>query len=325
MKAPKFWQTKNLISLAFWPLSLLYIFASFLRSLVIKPTKITTPIICIGNFTVGGAGKTPIALALGKILQEMKIDFAYLGHGYKAKNKDLTIIDKSNIEAEKSGDEALLLSEIAPVFIAKNRLIAAKEIAKISQKKLIIMDDGLQNPSLKKDFKIVVIDGEYGFGNNMILPSGPLRVNPNKAAKYIDLAIIIGEDKFNLSSIFGAQKVIFAQAKIATKIDIKSNKFIAFCGIGRPEKFFNILKKSDFNLIEEISFSDHYSYENNDLEKLIKMAKSRSANLVTTKKDWVKFSKEYQNLIQFIDIEVEFKDDDKEYIVEKIKKMINAN
>lgn len=325
MKTPQFWQKKNLISYLLLPLTWIYILASHLRNFFISPTKINKPIICIGNFTAGGAGKTPIALAIGKMLKEMKVDFAYLGHGFKAKNDDLIVVNKDLNNAAEVGDEALLLSEISDVFIAKNRVIAAKKIEEIPEKKLIIMDDGLQNPSLKKDLKILVIDGEYGFGNNMILPAGPLRIKPSRAIKNIDLVIIIGEDRFNLAQKFKDKKVILAKIIVTNQKQIVGKNFIAFCGIGRPEKFFNSLKKSGYNLIKEISFPDHYPYNKKDLEELLALSKRDKTVLITTKKDFVKFDKKYKKQIQFLDIEVEFKMEDQQYIADKLQKIINEN
>ncbi len=330
MKAPDFWKKRNLLAYLFLPLSYFYEFSGLLRHLSIKPTKVAKPIICIGNLTVGGVGKTPIAIKLGQILRDLEIDFAYLGHGYKSKiNKnEVIVVDLKHYNNNQVGDEAILLSEIADTFIAKNRVLAAQEISKIKSKKLIIMDDGLQNPSLIKDFKILVIDGNYGFGNEFILPAGPLRQRVDSGLEIADLIIIVGEDKFNFTKRFRDKKVIIGKIKISNKAEFNnksttesSKSVIAFCGIGQPSKFFNTLKKANFNIVKEISFSDHYHYKEKDIANLLTLAANNGVNLITTKKDWVKFSKENQRKIQYLDIEIEFKKADEEYLKNELLKL----
>ncbi len=322
MKTPKFWHKITIISLILWPFSYLYKLASILRNLIITPIKVDKPIICIGNLTSGGAGKTPIAIAIGKILKSIDIQFAYLGHGYKAQIESLILVDKDKHMNCQVGDEAILLSEISHTFISKNRVFAAKQIAKMPDEQLIIMDDGLQNPSLIKDLSILVIDGEYGFGNNLIIPAGPLRQNIKVGSKNVNLIIIVGKDKFNYAKKFKGTKVILVQAKVINKDISVSEPLIAFCGIGRPSKFFDILKKHGYNVIKEVSFGDHYQYKERDLNKLINLANKKGATLITTKKDFVRLDKKYQEQVKYLDIEIEFKKADRMYIENKLKKLL---
>lgn len=320
MKAPNFWKKRNLLAYLLLPASYLFELAGFLRNLTIRPRRVKKPVICIGNLTVGGTGKTPIALKIGKILQELKIDFAYLGHGYGSENQDLIIVDK-NSQSSKVGDEALLLSEISQTFVAKNRVFAAQQIAKLPKKKLIIMDDGLQNPSLIKDFSILIIDGNYGFGNEFILPAGPLRQRIKAGLKNIDLIFIIGEDKLNLAKKLPNKKIISAQIKVINTAKKNAKPVIAFCGIGRPDKFFASLKKANYKVIQEISFADHYFYQEKDIDILLDLARKSKANLITTKKDWIKFSKENQKKIEYLDIEIELQNEDEKYLKNKLKEL----
>ncbi len=320
MKTPNFWQKITIISILFYPLAIIYQILGILRNFFIKKHKINKPILCIGNLTAGGAGKTPTAIALGKILQEMKIDFAFLAHGYKSEVKNFTLIDKENQKNIWFGDEAILLSEVNDTFIAKSRVFAAKQIAKMPEKQLIIMDDGLQNKSIIKDCSILVIDGAYGFGNNMIIPSGPLRQNIKTAIKNINLIIIIGEDKFNYSKRIQNVKIINSKIELIKNKKLEDKNIIAFCGIGRPNKFFDIIKNNNYNLIEQFSFSDHYFYKDKDLEKLINLAQEKKAILVTTKKDFVRIKKKYQNKIEYLDIKMTFHDTDIKYIKNNILK-----
>lgn len=183
------------------------------------------------------------------------------------------------------------------------------------------MDDGLQNPSLIKDFSILIIDGNYGFGNEFILPAGPLRQRIKTGLKNIDLIFIIGEDKLNLAKKLPNKKIISAQIKVINTAKKNAKPVIAFCGIGRPDKFFASLKKANYKVIQEISFADHYFYQEKDIDILLNQARKSKANLITTKKDWIKFSKENQKKIEYLDIEIELQNEDEKYLKNKLKEL----
>jgi tetraacyldisaccharide 4'-kinase len=311
LKTPQFWNKINFISCLLLPISWLYLLGHFLNCLRKTPTKINKPIICIGNLVAGGAGKTPVAIEIGKILQELNIGFSYLSAGYGAQIQDFTLVDKSKHNSKDVGDEPILLSDVAPTFISKDRVIAATLIAKKPEIKLIIMDDGLQNPSIIKDLSILIIDGYYGFGNDLIIPAGPLREPIKFGMKKADLVVIIGEDRHQIAETFCANKIII-RAKIVPvgceSFDKKSA--IAFCGIGRPEKFFISLQESGVNIITKFSYADHHQYQEREIRKMINLAKQNNVSLITTKKDWIRFDEVYQRQIKYMDIKVEFENID---------------
>jgi len=298
------------------PISWLYLLGHFFNCLRKTPTKINKPIICIGNLVAGGAGKTPVAIEIGKILQELNIGFAYLSTGYGAQIQDFTLVDKSKHNAKDVGDEPILLSNVAPTFISKDRVIAATSIAKKPEIKLIIMDDGLQNPSIIKDLSILIIDGEYGFGNSLIIPAGPLREPIKVGMKKADLVVIIGEDRHQIVETFCANKIIVRAKIVPIGIsnsgceNFNKKSAIAFCGIGRPEKFFISLQESGVNIIAKFSYADHHQYQEREIIKMINLAKKNNTSLVTTKKDWVRLNKVYQEQIEYLDIKVEFENVD---------------
>lgn len=325
MKAPQFWHKKNIISHLLLPFSWLYLFAHNLKSAFAKPHKIFQPVLCVGNLTAGGTGKTPVVIAIGKILKKLNIDFVYLSGGYKGEIKNFTLVDFKKHTSLQVGDEPLLLSEVAPVFICKNRLFGAKEIAKIpsgnNQKKIIIMDDGMQNLSIKKDFPILIIDGKYGFGNGFAIPAGPLRENIKIGIKKASLVIIIGSDKHNIAQKYCQNvKVINAKIKPKNAKNFLFKSAVAFCGIGHPEKFFNSLKESNIKIINKFSYPDHYHYKDSQIKKMLNLANKNNANLVTTKKDWIRLKKEFQNQIKYFDIDIEF--EDKKYLEKKLKNLV---
>jgi len=315
-KTPQFWLKLNWISLILLPLTLLYKLGFYLKKKITKTHFAKIPVICVGNITAGGSGKTPFALALGQYFHEKNINFCYLTRGYKAQNKaqnsGVIYLDNSqNYSAHEVGDEPLLLSEVAPVFVAKNRWLGCQEIEKNPQFKAIIMDDGLQNFQLKHDIKILVIDGKIGFGNSLLLPSGPLRQSLSSVIKDVDLFVLIGEDFSAITQKILRQKpqaqIIKTQVNIKNLESFKNKKFIAFCGIAFPQKFFDLLIKSNLTLHENHAFSDHHNYQTHEIEKLLARAKNNNCHLLTTKKDWVKFSNKVQKEIDFVDIDLDLK------------------
>jgi len=325
IKTPKFWLKKNVISLLLWPLSLIYAVGFCAARFFKKKNAIAKPIICVGNLTVGGSGKTPTAISIGKILREKGINFAYLSRGYQGKEKDFCEVRFSSSKAADIGDEPLLLSEIAPTFVTKNRFEGAKKLEQKSELQAIIFDDGMQNNSVKKDLLILVIDGKIKFGNGFLFPAGPLRQSVSSGLKAADLIVVAGEIDEELQQILSQE---IAQNKVVkTKIvsnnleEFRGQKLLAFCGLAYPEKFFSYLRNSGLNVEETEIFADHYFYKNSDLESLTKKAENLGARLITTKKDWVKFDENYRKKIDFLDIEFVF--ENQEILTQKIEKILN--
>jgi tetraacyldisaccharide 4'-kinase len=322
IKTPKFWTKINTLSLALLPISLVYFIAHKLDSLFTKKNKISKPIICIGNLIAGGSGKTPTAIAIGKILKEMSINFAYLGHGYRSKGIKFLQLSKGDYKKpELVGEEALLLFEHASTFISKNRLFGTKKIEEKNQFKMILLDDGMQDRSIEKDLTILVIDGKIRFGNGFLIPAGPLRQTVKSGLDKANIIILINDCDQNFLKKLPQEKIVKAKI-VARNIDFfKNQKLIAFCGLAYPEKFFSFLAKNNLNLAHKIEFSDHYQYCSYDLEKLLNLAKEKSAKLITTKKDWIKFPDDFQKKISYLDIDLCFEND--QLIRESIKKIQN--
>ncbi len=314
MKTPIFWKNNNTISNILAPLSCIYYFARYIHIKISKEYKSDLNIICVGNITAGGNGKTPVALKIADILKENNISFAFLSKGYKGKIKKFTQVDKSKHKAQDVGDEPLLLAQKATTFICKSRKQALIELSKLSKSskkhnyQYIIMDDGLQNPTIFKNKNILVVDGGYGFGNKKLIPAGPLRETISNTMNKIDFIILIGKDKYNLKSELKKYNKEIIKAEINEKNVNKNtkDKFVAFCGLGRPQKFFDSLKKAKYNTIQEITFADHHNYTANDIENLSNIAKNNNAKLITTKKDWVKFPENFKKITEVLEIDIEF-------------------
>jgi len=323
MKTPRFWSSNNIISYILIPLSWVYLIATKIDGFFTKKTKINKTVICIGNLIAGGSGKTPTAIAIGKIIEKLiNKKFVYLTRGYKGEKQEFLSVNRALKQLTKVSDEAILLNEVAKTFIASNRAFGAKKIEQMKEAEIIILDDGLQNNNLSKDIKIIVIDGFVAFGNCKLIPAGPLRQNIRSGLGMADLVIIINEindENLNLIKKNYQGKIIFAQT-ICKNLELFDNNknYFAFCGLAYPDKFFNFLTKQNLSLIEKINFADHYYYSNEELKKLITKAEEQNCQLITTKKDWVKFPLSYQKIINYLDIEIEFVDQD----IQNIKSLI---
>ncbi len=304
MQQPGFWKSKSLPGIILLPIALIYFCIFQLRQIFTKPYKSDMIVICIGNITVGGTGKTPIAIAIAKMLISDGKKIAFLSRGYKGKLTGPVVVNPEIHTAEDVGDEPLLLSRVATAIISKNRISGLK-LAKDAGAEIVILDDGLQNPTIQKDISFLVIDGGLGFGNSFVLPSGPLRETICSAKKRITATIIIGKDKHNIMSKLKEFPVFKGEIIPSQNIPEKC-QVVAFAGIGNPGKFFQTLQDSGFDLKEALSFSDHHNYNNADMEFLFSIAKKHGARLITTEKDFVRLDKKYSNDIITFPIEIKF-------------------
>ena len=315
LEKPEFWEKDGIKSKLLTPISKIY--ASQTAKEVSKnPYKAKIPVICVGNLVVGGAGKTPTVLAIAKLFEKKKIHFLSRGYG-GAENLPAKV---ESADTGKYGDEPVLLSKIAPTWVGRDRSLTAKKAEKEGAK-LLIMDDGFQNGTLQKDFSIIVIDGEYGFGNGKVIPAGPLREPIAEGLKRADAVLIIGEKTTKLPSF--DIPVFYAKPKLIFDDYLKNEDIVAFCGIARPEKFFSSLRIEGLNLVEELSFPDHHDYSEADLRAVFNIASENKAVTVTTEKDAVKITDEkLKMLIKIIKLELEIDKPEelKKLITTKIKK-----
>ena len=310
-KAPRFWYKKNdtIISNSLYPLSLLFRLGTKIRAILSTRKNSALPVICIGNIVVGGAGKTPVAIKLGELLKKNGYNPHFVSKGYGGIESN-NILIKQWHSAKSVGDESLLLSEVAPTWIGRDRnrsFILAKE----NGANCIIMDDGFQNPTLQKDFSIIIINGEQGFGNKRVIPSGPLRESISRGISRANLIVVIGEISNDVKDkIPNTVPLIHAQFKISADNKIyKNQKITAFAGIAYPDKFYNSLLEEGAILEKKISYPDHHIFDENDMLHLAEIANLTKSVLVTTKKDFVRIPKPYRSLVSTLDGAVEFEDE----------------
>jgi tetraacyldisaccharide 4'-kinase len=308
---PKFWNKRNLLSFLMIPFSYIYLFLGFVRNKISSKIILSQKVICIGNITLGGAGKTQIVAWLARLLKQKKISFVIITKAYKSNLKKVKLVEMTD-SAKEVGDESIMLRNYGCVIAAKKIQYALPLINQINPK-IVILDDGMQNPCIKKDLQICAIDTLNLLGNNMIFPSGPLRENLSSGLMKSDMIFMIGNNKCKDSNLIKniklSQKPCFkATIKLREELD-RDIEYIAFTGIANPEKFYFLLSQNHFKLKQCISFGDHHDYSNNDVKKLVDLAISNDCYLITTEKDYVKLDSNYQNLIICAKVNLNFENE----------------
>lgn len=303
MKTPTYWKNKNIISLLLWPFGCLYGLATATRLLLKTPHKVDAKVICVGNLTAGGTGKTPVSISLAKILQQNGQNPYFVSRGYGGKLKGLQVMPDIHNAADV-GDEPLLLAGQAPVIINPDRYAGAL-MAEQEGANYIIMDDGFQNPSLYKDISFVVIDGNIGLGNGFCIPAGPLREFKDLGLHRASAIMLIGEDTHDLAASFGKLPVFKGRIKPVSPSPLTYD-VVAFAGIGRPEKFYQSLSGCGFNIVETRDFPDHHFYTEDELNQLIALGKQHKAPVYTTAKDFVKIPPRLQSKFKVLEIAIEW-------------------
>jgi tetraacyldisaccharide 4'-kinase len=310
MHAPEFWyRPAGALTAALAPAAWVYDRVASWRA---RGTgwRAPVPVICCGNLTVGGAGKTPLALAIAARLIARGRRVAFLTRGYRGSLAGPVTVDRALHSAAQVGDEPLLLAELAATVVARDRAQGARH-AIAAGADTIIMDDGLQNPSLAKDLCLVAIDGARGFGNGRVLPAGPLREALARGLARADALVMIGEDAHGLTAAL-APKAPVLRAELmpdSSMLALAGRRVVAFAGIGRPEKFFASLRAAGAELVETRDFADHHEYRANELASLNELATRCGANLVTTAKDHVRLPSELRQAVARADAVLQFADD----------------
>ncbi|MDO8838787.1 MAG: tetraacyldisaccharide 4'-kinase [Parvibaculum sp.] len=294
MREPRFWYpsrrgaTPLLPSRLLAPMGWLYGLAGHIRRRRATPERAAVPVICIGNLTVGGAGKTPVAMTVAECLIGSGEKVHFLTRGYGGRERGPIRVDPARHGAADVGDEPLLLAAVAPTWVSARRPEGAAAAVR-GGAQLIVMDDGFQNPHLAKDFSILVVDAATGVGNGCLLPAGPLRERIDDALERAHAIVINGRghaaDGIAARARARGLPVFSAVTRPATPPDLGGTPLLAFAGIGRPEKFYRTLADLGAEVVETVDFADHHIYTENDALRLLVRARERGARLITTEKD----------------------------------------
>ncbi|MFO1097487.1 MAG: tetraacyldisaccharide 4'-kinase [Xanthobacteraceae bacterium] len=288
MREPPFWwREAGLSARLLAPFARLYgaIAADRMRR---AGARAAVPVICIGNLTVGGSGKTPTAIAVALLLQRAGLRPVFLSRGYGGALAGPVRVSRAASAAEV-GDEPLLLARIAPTIVARDRVAGAAEAAK-EPADVIIMDDGLQNPALAKDVALVALDGRRGIGNGYVHPAGPLRAPLAAQLDRAHAVLLVGEAGASAQGVLReAQRrslpVFTGALRPATSAGWTGRRVLAFAGIADPEKFFATLRDAGVGVAGQIGFPDHHRYSAADATRLIARAEGDGLQLLTTEKD----------------------------------------
>lgn len=290
MREPAFWhRPQSAQAHLLRPLAALYGAVAGLR-LLRKGFDAGVPVFCVGNYHLGGAGKTPAVLALADILRDLGETPIVLSRGYGGRRRGPLMVDPTRHGAVDVGDEPLMLAIHVPVVVARER-IDGVALARSQRASVILMDDGFQNPALVKDAALIVIDSERGIGNGCVFPAGPLRAPLAPQLARTTALIVIGKGTAanDVAATVGASgKPVLAarlQPDAAAVERLKGRRVLAFAGIGDPERFFRTLRASGIEVVQQEAFADHHLFSAREIEALVASAKRDGLTLVTTEKD----------------------------------------
>jgi len=314
MKTPRFWYPRqdeissSLLPILLSPFSWVFQMGTLARRIFAKPYRAHIPVICVGNVVAGGAGKTPTCLALAHILRQQghKPVFVTRGYGGSCHGRNVTTcVNLAKHSVADVGDEALLLAAMAPTWVGSDRIAAVRQAE--SHGTIIIMDDGLQNPSILPTSAILVVDGEVGIGNGQIIPVGPLRESLANALEKVVAVILLGEsDTQNLAARI--KQPIF-RACLQPDLPLgfpRTGKFVAFAGIARPEKFYTTARNLGLDIADTCDFPDHHVFSFSDIDILRLRAEEQGARLLTTEKDAVRLAPAFRAEILTLPVKLTF-------------------
>lgn len=315
MRPPEFWKAEvsgrdSALALraVLTPVSWLYAAVAAHRQRTTVSRHAAVPVICIGNLTVGGAGKTPISRAI-RVKLGPNAHTLSRGYGGRAIGPLRVTPDMDAVEV---GDEPLLHASDGAAWVSRDRYAGAQAAAQAGAH-VIIMDDGFQNPALAKDLCIIAVDPAYGIGNGSVFPAGPLRESLSAGLARADAVVMLhntwSEDVPEQPDwLRGFTKPVL-QASVSPLAEAPSGPLVAFAGLARPEKFFDTLEAVGADLTETVPYPDHHPYSEDDLAWLVQLAEERQAQLITTEKDAARLSPEWRARVAVLPVAARFADE----------------
>ena len=302
---PKFWDRKiGLISILFFPLTLIVIFFTSLKKKITKTQGFKIPIICVGNIYLGGTGKTPTSILLAKELSKLGKKPLILRKYYKNHNDEYRLIK----------------NYFKNLIISKNRIEGLKDAEK-SNFDMVILDDGLQDYKIKKNLSIVCFNNNQLIGNGMVLPSGPLRENLS-ILKNVEIVIINGSKNINFENkILNINKkleIFYSFYKPINLDQFKNKKLLALAAIGNPENFFQLVEKNNLKIFKKKTFPDHYQFSKAEMQNILREAEMKNYQIIMTEKDYYKINHYKLKKINYLKVSLEI------YNKEKLFKKINS-
>ena len=309
MHPPEFWHraTPGWPGRLLQPAACLFAAAGRWRWRRTTPHRIDIPVICVGNLVVGGAGKTPVALAIGRRLQARGVAVHFLSRGYGGRNRGPVMVDPASDGTDAVGDEPLLLASVAPTWVARDRAAGA-DAAVAAGAGAIVMDDGFQNPGLAKDLSVLVVDPAIGIGNGRVMPAGPLREPVADGLARADAIVELGDHGDADTGWYPTDlPILSARTEVTNDVaDLAGQAVLGFAGIARPEKFFQTLETIGCRVVATRSFPDHHPYSPDDVMRLVDAAAEVGAIPVTTAKDAVRWPADARAMVRTVEIKAVF-------------------
>jgi tetraacyldisaccharide 4'-kinase len=310
--APAFWgRPPGLLADLLLPIGAAWDAAAHVRRALSRSYCSTIPVVCIGNLVAGGAGKTPVTLALAAWLRERGVPTHVVTRGYGGYLRGPTRVDPTSHDVLAVGDEALMLAEQAPCWVARDRVAGAR-VAVTAGASAVMLDDGFQDPAIGKTLALIVVDAEYGFGNGRVMPAGPLRENLRGGIARADAVVVLRAG----SEATGAEQTctaigrpVIRAALVPTAGErLAGERLLAFAGIGHPEKFFTTLRSLGAILVDAQAFPDHHLFRAAEIDRLRRKAAHSGAGLITTRKDIVRLPTELRAGIDVLEVKVRWLD-----------------
>jgi tetraacyldisaccharide 4'-kinase len=305
-RMPQFWERPPRLAAALLsPMAAAWDMAGRLHRSVARPYCSPVPVVCVGNLVLGGAGKTPVVMALASWLAARGVRLQVVGRGYRGGLAGPVKVDPSRHDAAAVGDEALLLAGCLPCWVARDRA-AAIRAAVAAGAEVVLVDDGFQNPAFAKTLSLVVVDAAYLFGNGRVVPAGPLRESLGSGFARADAVVLVRGDGMAADGKpeggFGGRPMLTAEALPVAGERFAGMRLSAFAGIGRPEKFFAMLRGLGAELIDARAFPDHYPFGTRDIAALRRAAARTKSRLITTAKDIVRVPPAERGEIEVLEI-----------------------
>lgn len=301
-----FWQQKAWYNYLLLPLSEIYNLISNFRFFIQIPKKFKPLIICVGNQSVGGSGKTPTIIRLAQLMRD-KYKVAIVTKGYKAKSlgrENIIIVDLHKHSFKDVGDEAILLAQTAKTYICKKRAKAVKE-AESDNYEIILLDDGIQDNTIKKDWIILIHQPQLK--NNFLIPAGPMRETLYSSLNKCD--VIMLQNK-NILYDKTTKIILYFSSFINNINQLEGNAYILLCAIAQPQRVLELLKKTNLEIKKICFFPDHYCFENYDLQYVYDLADKYNCKVLTTTKDFVRLDCSYHDKTQVIEYEIRFENEE---------------